>query len=100
MNSQQRARWQNDVVGEVLKAMVAHKPLRDALYFKGARILHLHLGIDRQSLDIDSNFSADFVHKHPDLDGRKSWLENQIAPALRNYFESQEPVRFTVQNVK
>ena len=99
MNPQQAAQWQNLVVGEVFKAIVTHEPLRDALVFKGARILNLHLGKDRQSLDIDSNFAAEFVNSNPDLGTQKSWLENHITVALRNYFESQNPVRFILQTV-
>jgi len=88
------------LVGEVFRAMVAHESLRNALIFKGAWVLNLHLGTERQSLDIDSNFVAEFVDEHPDLDARKSWLESQIEPAVRNYFESQDPVRFHLQSVK
>lgn len=100
MNKVQSERWKNQLVGEVFKAMVAHEALKNALIFKGARILNIHLGTERQSLDIDSNFLAEFVNKHPDLDVRKSWLEKHIEPAVRNYFESQEPVRFQLQGIK
>jgi hypothetical protein len=31
----------------------AHRPLRDALVFKGARILNLHLNTRRESLDME-----------------------------------------------
>lgn len=88
------------LVGEVFKAMVAHEALRNALIFKGAWVLNLHLGTERQSLDIDSNFVAEFVDEHPDPDARKSWLESHIESAVRNYFESQDPVRFQLQSVK
>jgi len=100
MDKVQSDRWRNQLVGEVFKAMVAHESLKNALIFKGAWILNIHLGTERQSLDIDSNFLAEFVDKHPDLDGRKNWLERHIEPAVRNYFESQEPVRFQLQGVK
>jgi len=100
MNKVLSERWKNQLVGEVFKAMVAHEALKNALIFKGARILNIHLGTERQSLDIDSNFLAEFVDEHPDMDVRKSWLENHIATAVRNYFESQEPVRFQLQGIK
>jgi len=99
MNPSQAARWQNLVVGEVFKAIVANGPMRDALIFKGARVLNLRLGTDRQSLDIDSNFATQFVREHPDLDSRKNWIESHITPALRNFFESQNPVRYILQKV-
>jgi hypothetical protein len=96
MNPQQAAHWKNFVVGETLKAVAAHQPLSDVLIFKGARILNLHLGTNRQSLDIDSNLTPEFTSEHRDLDSQKTWLESQISPALRNYFEKQDPVRFTL----
>lgn len=99
MDRQQAAQWQNLVVGEVLKAVVAHEPLRNALIFKGARILNIHLGTSRQSLDIDSNLAPEFASIHPNLDSQMAWLETHITPALRNYFEAQEPVRFTLQKI-
>lgn len=99
MNKLESDRWKNFVVGEIFKAIVAYEPLRDALIFKGARILNLHLDTERQSLDIDSNFGIEFVQEHPNLDDRQAWIQSHIEPALRNYFESQEPVRFQIQNV-
>jgi hypothetical protein len=100
MNKVLSEKWKNQLVGEVFKAMVSHEALKNALIFKGARILNIHLGTERQSLDIDSNFLAEFVDEHPDLNVRKSWLENHIEPAVRNYFENQDPVRFQLQSIK
>ncbi len=64
MNKVQSEKWKNDLVGEVFKAVVAHEALKNALVFKGARVLNIHLGTERQSLDIDSNFLAEFIEKY------------------------------------
>ncbi|MCX8492765.1 MAG: nucleotidyl transferase AbiEii/AbiGii toxin family protein [Chthoniobacterales bacterium] len=100
MNKIERNRWVNTVVGEVLSAMVSDEVLRDALIFKGARVLNMHLGDDRQSLDVDSNFTAEFAEGHPDLDARRSWTEEHLGRAVRNNFENQNPVRFTLESMK
>lgn len=55
MDTPTRAQWTNEVLDEVFLAVIAAEPLRKALIFKGARILNLHLGDSRESLDIDSN---------------------------------------------
>ena len=99
MNEIQRNRWENMVVSEVLSAMVADDVLRDALIFKGARVLNMHLGDDRQSLDVDSNFTAEFAVGHPDLEKRRCWAEEHLGRAVRNHFENQNPVRFRLENI-
>ena len=99
MNEIQRDRWENMVVSEVLSAMVADDVLRDALIFKGARVLNMHLGDDRQSLDVDSNFTAEFAVGHPDLETRRCWAEEHLGRAVRNHFENQNPVRFRLENI-
>jgi len=100
MNSLERNKWLNGAIKEALNAIVAHQPLRSALVFKGARILNLHLGTERQSLDIDSNLSPEFAKQHENLEELQAWLKGEMLIALRNYFERQSPVRFTVQNVE
>ena len=79
--------------------MIAWEPLRNALIFKGARILNLHLGDSRQSLDIDSNIAPELVASTPDLGAQASFLEEQISPALRRHFERQNPVKFKLGRV-
>ena len=39
----------NQVLNEIFLAIIASQPLREALVFKGARILNLLLGESRQS---------------------------------------------------
>jgi len=65
MNKTQHEKWKNQLLGEVLKAMIAHETLKNALVFKGARILNIHLGTERQSWDIDSSFLTEFADAHP-----------------------------------
>jgi hypothetical protein len=79
--------------------MIASQPLRNALIFKGARVLNLHLGENRQSLDLDSNMSSDLVASIPDLEGRAHFLEQQFPPALRRHFERQNPVSLRLVRV-
>ena len=94
MNRESREHWINETLNDVFLAVIAWEPLRNALIFKGARILNLHLGDSRQSLDIDSNISPGLVASIPDLGAQASFLEEQIPKALRRHFERQNPVKF------
>jgi len=100
MDQTQRNQWVNEVVGEVFSAMAADEVIREALIFKGARVLNMHLGDDRQSLDVDSNFTAEFAQGHPDLEARRLWAEENLTRAVQNYFENQNPVRFRLDTIK
>jgi hypothetical protein len=100
MNQESRDRWINEVLNEVFLAVIAWEPLRDALIFKGARILSLHLGDFRESLDIDSNIAPELVASTPDLAAQADFLEAQVTQALRRHFEEQSPVRFKLEKVK
>ncbi|HVU08077.1 MAG TPA: nucleotidyl transferase AbiEii/AbiGii toxin family protein [Verrucomicrobiae bacterium] len=99
MNRESREQWINAILNEVFLAVIAWEPLRNALIFKGARILNLHLGDSRQSLDIDSNIAPELVASTPDLGAQASFLEEQIPPALRRHFERQNPVKFKLGRV-
>jgi hypothetical protein len=99
MNRESREHWINEILNEVFLAVIAWEPLRNALIFKGARILNLHLGDNRQSLDIDSNIAPELVASTPDLGAQASFLEEQIPPALRRHFERQNPVKFKLGRV-
>ena len=99
MNRARRDQWINQVLDEVFVAVVASEPLRNALIFKGARILNLHLGDSRQSLDIESNMAPELVASTPDLAAQADFLEEHVPPALRRHFERQNPVKFTVGRV-
>lgn len=99
MNRESREHWINEILNEVFLAVIAWEPLRNALIFKGARILNLHLGDNRQSLDIDSNIAPELAASTPDLGAQASFLEEQIPPALRRHFERQNPVKFKLGRV-
>ena len=99
MNRDSRDQWINEILEEVFVAVVASEPLRNALIFKGARILNRHLGDSRQSLDIDSNMAPELVASTPDLEDQATFLEAQIPLALRHHFERQNPVRFKAGRV-
>lgn len=99
MDAQNSARWQNEEVGHLWRAVVAHPPLCESLVFKGARILNMHLGSERQSLDVDSNFAPEWVERHPEAAVRRVWLEREVAIALRRHFEAQNPVRFVLERI-
>jgi hypothetical protein len=99
MDTESRERWINEVLNEVFLAVIAWEPLRNSLIFKGARILSLHLGVARESLDIDSNIAPELVASTPDLAAQAGFLEAQVPPALRRRFESQNPVRFRLDRV-
>jgi Nucleotidyl transferase AbiEii toxin, Type IV TA system len=100
MDGPTQAQWTNEVLNEVFLAVIAAEPLRNALIFKGARILNLHLGDSRASLDIDSNVAPELVASFPGLEAQAAFLEAELSPALRRYFERQVPVRFELVAVK
>ena len=100
MNPEQQINWKDAVLGEILLAVSAHQALRDALVFKGARILNLHLATQRQSLDIDANLQVEFQRSMPDRLQQADWFEKQLATAIRNHFESRCTVRYVLESVK
>ncbi len=100
MNRETQQRWMNEVLNEVFLAVIASEPLWSALIFKGARILNLHLGDGRESLDLDSNVAPELVASVPDLESQAKFLEEHLAPALRRHFEHQNPVTFELVSVK
>ena len=100
MNRESRYQWINEILNEVFLAVIASETLRNALVFKGARILNLYLGDSRQSLDIDSNLTPELVASTPDRGAQASFLEGELSPALRRHFERQNPVKFKLGTVK
>jgi hypothetical protein len=100
MNRESRAQWINAALDDVFLAVIAWEPLRDALIFKGARVLNLYLGESRQSLDIDSNIAPELAMANPNVDAQASFLEQQLPQALRRYFEHQNPVKYKLVGVK
>lgn len=100
MNRKHQEQWIDEVLREVFAALITWEALRSALVFKGARILNLHLGGCRQSMDIDCNISSHFVETHPDNSSREAFLAEHFPKALRRHFESQTPVRFSLNAFK
>jgi len=100
MNPAQQTQWKDAVLGEILRAVSGHAPLRKSLVFKGARILNLHLRTQRQSLDIDANLRVEFQQQMPDRQAQADWFEAQLKAAIRNHFEDQDPVRYELESVK
>jgi hypothetical protein len=100
MDRPTQVQWTDEVLDEVFSAVIAAEPLRKALIFKGARILNLHLGNSRESLDLDCNAAPELVASFPGLEAQAKFLEEQLPPAMRRYFERQAPVRFEFVAVK
>ena len=100
MNKQQQNNWSDGVLREVLRGIVGDRTLQDVLIFKGARILNLHLQTQRQSLDIDANITLEFQQQKPDQKEQVEWFRGHLERALKNHFEAQERVRYTLKAVK
>ena len=93
-------KWIDGVLPVVFEAIVAAPKLREALIFKGARILNVHLGTNRQSLDIDSNIAPSLQSAFPDIESQAAFLKQHLPLALRRHFEQQNPVRFSLVDVQ
>lgn len=100
MDDNRRRRWTTEVLSHVLTALAQDPIIRDAFILKGAWVLNFHLDDDRRSLDIDANASPDWTCRFPDLDEQVRFVEEHLPPALKRYFEHQEPVRFTLERTK
>jgi len=90
MNSLDRERWKSQVLDEIFVAIASSETLSRILVFKGARVLNLQLKTARQSLDIDSNLTRDFVRCHPDRLEQRAILEREFDRAIRRHFERQD----------
>ncbi|MBE7493392.1 MAG: nucleotidyl transferase AbiEii/AbiGii toxin family protein [Verrucomicrobiaceae bacterium] len=100
MNPLQRERWVNEVLREVMAALMHDEALRQALVFKGAWILNLHLGESRHSMDIDATAEPGWVQKMGSLDNQEAFLREHLPRAVRRHFERQNPVRFTLEDAR
>lgn len=98
MNQSQQEQWVNNVLEDVLSALMHDAALNEALVFKGARILNLHLGDSRQSMDIDAAAEPGWVEAMGSLDKQEEFLKEHLPRAVRRYFEAQNPVRFTLKS--
>ncbi|MEZ5386845.1 MAG: nucleotidyl transferase AbiEii/AbiGii toxin family protein [Prosthecobacter sp.] len=100
MNSLQRERWVDEVLAEVMMALMHDEALCQALIFKGARILNLHLKDSRQSMDIDATAEPAWADAMGSLEAQEAFLDGRLARAVQQHFESHDPVRFTLENAK
>jgi Nucleotidyl transferase AbiEii toxin, Type IV TA system len=100
MNPLNRERWVNEVLREVMTALMHDDSLRQALVFKGAWILNLHLGESRHSMDIDATAEPGWVREMGSLDKQEEFLREHLPKAVRRHFERQNPVRFTLEDAK
>jgi hypothetical protein len=100
MNPEDSRQWKSEVLDQIFVALAASEQLEDALVYKGARVLNIHIGIDRQSLDLDSNITAPFAQEYPDRIAQQAFLEREIASAIHRHFDRQEPVKYELTNIK
>ena len=100
MNPLQRERWVDEVLREVMAALMHDEVLRQALVFKGAWILNLHLGESRHSMDIDATAEPGWVQEIGSLDNQEVFLREHLPRAVRGHFERQDPVRFTLEDAR
>ena len=100
MNPLNRERWVNEVLREVMTALMHDEALRQALVFKGAWILNLHLGDSRHSMDIDATAEPGWVQEMGSLDNQEEFLREHLPKAVRRHFERQNPVCFTLEDAK
>lgn len=101
LDNQSANQWKSEVLEIVFEALANSDKLVDCIVFKGARILSKRLNsFNRQSLDIDANLLLNFVSEHPEFSTQKDFLEKEIALAIKNHFENQNPVRFELDRIK
>jgi hypothetical protein len=100
MNKTDSDRWKAMLLDEILKGLATSPELREALVFKGARVLNALLNTQRQSLDIDSNLTFDFARRIDDRDRQRMFLAEQLGKALRFYFSRQDPQRFAISSLE
>jgi hypothetical protein len=96
VNPKQHEEWKNAALREVFIAIASSDRLREVLIFKGARVLNQLLGIERVSLDLDSNMTTDFALEVTDLGAQAQYLEAQLRVALEEHFNHQAVVRYTL----
>jgi hypothetical protein len=89
-------KWKSETLDQVFNALALSAELSERLVYKGARVLRLLLNeVTRASLDIDAslaNIAANVSVSEEDLEHLRALANTTIT----TYFESQEPVRFTL----
>jgi hypothetical protein len=93
--------WKDALLDEILEAISSSSFLAETLIFKGARILARHLpDVARRSLDIDANCTQAFVENYPDRAEQAHRLESEFQNSIRRKFESEEPVKKSLEFVR
>lgn len=101
MHTDAATAWRQEALDHVFAAIAASETLAANLVFKGARVLSARLHDDgRQSLDLDTNLTRTFLDAYPDRDQQGRALEEAIDRALRIYFARQDPVYYSVKQVR
>lgn len=100
MNQTDADRWKSEALNQIFQALIVSPKVNKTLIFKGARILNLILGNERQSFDIDSNLTVEFTQEFPDQDAQKRFLDEHVRPAITRYFNRQEPVRYELKQIR
>lgn len=99
MNISDSNAWTFNTISEILHALAKKKEIRETLIFKGAFILGRYFRTGRKSLDIDSNFTAEFVSCYPSRVRQISLIKEYIKTALSDHFEMQDPARYKLKNL-
>lgn len=101
MNPDDQQSWRDARLDDLLTAFADDDDVRDLLVFRGARILHQHLGtITRRSYDLDSALRE---HPSADLDDRTTFiseLEATLTRAIERYCSRQRPVRLSLSSLR
>jgi hypothetical protein len=100
MNNRQYENWKFEVISQILIALAKNEHLKNNLVFKGALILNKYLPTQRKSLDIDANFVSAFINNFPSRERQKSFLKKHLEQAISRHFETQDPVRFELLNLR
>jgi hypothetical protein len=100
MNKVQLEDWQFEAISQILSALGENDFLKKHLIFKGAIILNHRIRTLRKSLDIDTNFSIDFINSYPKRTQQIEILNNHLERAISGYFERQEPVRYELERIR
>lgn len=101
MNRTDAVNWKEEVLIEIFESLLGHVPLQRVLVFKGARVLNERLQeLGRRSLDIDSSLLQSFVQSTPDRATQQAILESELQLAISRYFQTQSPVKYSLQKIR
>ena len=101
MNHEDAQDWIEEILIEIFQSLSEHPPLHSMLVFKGARVLNEHLQeVGRRSLDIDSNMLQSFIESIPDRAIRQESLEKEMGIAISHHFETQSPVKYSLDRIR